>query len=89
MRPGVVDRLVPGGEQPVQLRQVPDAGPVADLDQELLPDSPEEPLDLPPPFRAAGRAVGDLDPEPGGRPFERRIDKRGSVIDVVPTSAQR
>ena len=41
VRPGVVDRLVPGGEQPVQLGQVRDGRAVADLDQELLPHDPE------------------------------------------------
>jgi len=40
MLPDVVDRLAPGGEQPVQLQQLRDGGPVTDLDQELLPDSP-------------------------------------------------
>src|SRR5207247_8682242 len=56
VRPGVVDRLAPGGEQPVQLRQVRDGRPVADLDQELLAGSPEETLDLPPPLRLPGQS---------------------------------
>jgi hypothetical protein len=45
----MVDGLGPGGEQPVQLVQAGDrrrCGP-GDLDQELVADSAEEPLDLP------------------------------------------
>jgi hypothetical protein len=42
----VIDRLHPGGEQPVQLPQAGDVLP--DLDQELVADGAEEPLDLPP-----------------------------------------
>jgi hypothetical protein len=56
VRPGVVDPLAPGGEQPVQLQQVRDAGPVADLDQELFPDSPEKSLYFAPAFRLTGQS---------------------------------
>ena len=82
MRPGVVDRLVPGGEQAVQPHQVRDAGPVADLDQELLPHHPEKTFDFTSALGPPGRAVGDLDAQPGRGPRQRRIDKRGAVIDV-------
>jgi hypothetical protein len=41
----VVDDLQPRGEQPVEFREL-DA--VVDLDEELIADGPEEPLDLPP-----------------------------------------
>jgi hypothetical protein len=43
----MVDPLAPGGEQPDQLRQVRDPGPVTDIDQELPPDNPEEQLNFP------------------------------------------
>jgi hypothetical protein len=56
MRPGVVDGLGPGGEQPVQLGQAGDVLPLADLDQELLADHAEEPLDLPPALRLTGQS---------------------------------
>ena len=82
MRPGVVDRLIPGGEQPVQLRQVPGAGAVADLDEELLTDHTEKTFDLSAALGAARRAVGDLDAEPGGGPFESRIHESGPVIHI-------
>ena len=43
----VVGGLQPGLEQAVHLRQVRNAGPVADLDKELLPHSPEKTFDFP------------------------------------------
>src|SRR2546422_243484 len=82
VRPGVVDPLAPGGEQPVQPREVLHAGSVADLDEELLTDNMEEALYFPPALRAARCAVGDLDPEPGRGALQRRVDKSRSVIDV-------
>ena len=78
----MVDPLAPGGEQPVQLRQVRDAGPVADLDQELFPHSPEKSLYLAPSFRPPGCAVRDLDPQPRRGPVQRRVDKGRAVINV-------
>src|SRR6266702_4259346 len=48
VRPDMVDGLIPGGEQPVQPRQVLEAGPVADLDEELPPDYTEKTFDLAP-----------------------------------------
>jgi hypothetical protein len=56
MGPPVIDTFDPGGEQPVQRGQVRDAGAVADLDQELLADGAEEPLDLPPALRLTGQS---------------------------------
>jgi hypothetical protein len=82
MRPGVVDGLGPGGEQPVQPGQAGDLLPVADLDQELLPDNPEKPFYFPPALRPARCTVGDLDAEPGGGPLQRPVHERGTVVDV-------
>ena len=58
MLPGVVDGLGPGGEQPVQLRQVPDPGGavLGQLGQELAPDCPEKSFDLPPAFWLTGQS---------------------------------
>jgi len=55
---GVVDRFHPGGEQPVQGGQAADVrGCLAgDLDQELVPDGPEEPFDLAPSLRLTGQS---------------------------------
>jgi hypothetical protein len=50
----VVSGLDPGAEQPVQLRQVPRAGTVADLDEELVADGAEEPFDLAPALGLSG-----------------------------------
>ena len=88
VRPGVVDRLVPGGEQLVQLGQVRDGRAVADLDQELLPHDSEKSFDLPPalgrpgalwvilmPSRAAARvsaASTKADPLSEAHRFARR-----------------
>jgi hypothetical protein len=52
----MVDGLIPGGEQPVQLRQVLDAGPVADLDEELPPDYTEKTFDLAPALGLTGQS---------------------------------
>jgi len=56
MLPDVIDRLCPGGEQPVQLRQIRDlrGTGLGQLGQELAPDSPEESFYLPPAFRLSG-----------------------------------
>jgi len=54
MRGPVVGSLDPGAEQPVQLSQVPGAGTVADLNQELVADGAEEPLDLAPALGLSG-----------------------------------
>jgi len=51
----VVDGLDPGGEQVVQLHQVVELAAGADLDQKLLPNGAEYPLDLAATFRLSGR----------------------------------
>ncbi len=58
MLPDVVDRLCPGGEQPVQPGQVRDlrGAVLGQLGQELAPDSPEKSLDLPPAFGLTGQS---------------------------------
>src|SRR6516164_11436178 len=58
MLPDVVDRLGPGGEQLVQLGQVLDPGGAlpGQLDQELIPHSPEESFDFSPPFWLTGQS---------------------------------
>ena len=62
MHPGVVDGADPPVQQVVQLLQILDlaAGRVrlvaGDLDQELLLDSLERALDLPPPHRLTGQS---------------------------------
>ena len=55
VRPGMVGRLVPGGEQLVHLGQVRDGRAVADLDQELLPHDSEKSFRSFPGPEAAGR----------------------------------
>ena len=51
----MVDGLGPGLEQPVHLRQVRNLGPVADLNEELVPDSPEIALYFPSSLGFPGR----------------------------------
>ena len=75
------------GEQPVQLRQVRDAGPVADLDQELFPDNPEETLYFPPALGAAGGAVGDLDPSQAAARLRAASTKAEPLSCLVPSLA--
>ena len=84
MRPGVVDRLGPRGEQPVQLRQVRDLGGagLGQLGQELAADGAEEPLDLPPALGPSGLAVHQLDAQPGAGPQQPRVDERRAVVHV-------
>jgi hypothetical protein len=52
----MIDRLGPGGEQAVQLLQAGDrrSGLAGDLDEELVADGAEEPLDLPASFGLSG-----------------------------------
>ena len=60
MHPAVIDRFCPRGEQAVQLADVCDvpaaalAGVAGDLDQELLADGEEQPLDFPAALGPAG-----------------------------------
>jgi hypothetical protein len=69
MDAGVVDRLDPGAQQPVQFEQVGDVvaarsfGLAGDLDEELLSDGAEESLDFAPALGAAWGGVGEFDPE--------------------------
>jgi hypothetical protein len=69
MDAGVVDRLDPGAQQPVQFEQVGDMvaarlfGLAGDLEEELVTDRAEEPLDFAPALGAAGGGVGEFDPE--------------------------
>jgi hypothetical protein len=86
--PAVVDGFGPGGEQPVQLGDAghvppPALGGIAgDLDQELLADGKEQPLDLPSSLGAARGAVGELDAEHGAAAQQPRVHERGPVIDI-------
>jgi hypothetical protein len=62
MLAAVVDGFGPCGEQPVQLADASDVPPPAlagiagDLDQELLADGAEQPLDLPSSLRLTGQS---------------------------------
>ena len=78
MLPDVVDRLGPGGEQLVQLRQVRDPGGavLGQLDQELAADGPEKSFDFPPSLGPAGLAVDQLDAQLRAGPQQPRIDER-------------
>ena len=80
----MVDRLGPGGEQPVQLRQVrePGGAVLGQLGQELAADGAEEPLDLAPALRPSRLAVDQLDAEPGAGPQQPRVDERAAVVNV-------
>jgi hypothetical protein len=87
MGPPVIDTFDPRGEQPVERGQVGDAGAVADLDQELLADGAEEPLDFSSALGFTRCAVSDLDAEPGGCPLQRRVAEGAAVIDVMKSSS--
>src|SRR5215470_8868991 len=88
MRTSVVDRFHPGGEQPVQLGEVghlvtaDHAGVTGDLDQELLPDRAEEPLDLSSALGSSGCGVGEFDAEFRAGAQQPGIHKSAAVIDV-------
>ena len=90
VRPGVVLRAQPRGEQPVELLQAggrvpgraPAVGVAGDLDQELLLDHAEHAFDLPPAHRAGRRGVRQLHAEHRARPLQRRVDERRPVIAV-------
>jgi hypothetical protein len=58
MLPDVIDGLCPGGEQPVQLRQIRDlrGTGLGQLGQELAADSPEKSFYFPPAFRLTGQS---------------------------------
>ena len=78
----MVGGLDPGLEQAVHLRQVRDGGPVADLDQELIPHCPEETLDLPSSLWFPGPGVDELYAEDGAAAQQPRIDERAAVVQV-------
>ena len=93
----MVDRLDPGGEQPVQLDQVGHPVPAwlaaatavvgglaGDLDEELLAHGPEEPLDFAPALRASRSGVDQLDAQFRACPQQPGIDERRPVVDVDP-----
>ena len=77
----MVDRLHPGGEQGVELGEIRDA-PVFDLDQELLADRGENPLDLPPAGRLTRLTVDQADPEHPAGSSQPPGDKNVPVVDV-------
>ena len=62
MGPDVINRLYPGGEQPVQLRQIRDLGGagLGQLGQELAAYGPEKPFYLPPAFWLTGQSQSSL-----------------------------
>jgi hypothetical protein len=82
MRPDVVDRLGPRGEQLVQFRQVLELGGAGfgQLGQELAADSPEKSFYFSPALGPAGPAVDQLDAQLGAGPQQPRVDERRSVI---------
>jgi hypothetical protein len=75
-------RLDPGAEQAVQLVQI--GGPAAgvQLDQELLADGAEGPLDLAAALWLAGLGVGQADAEHGQAALELARDERRAVVDI-------
>ena len=77
----MVDPLHPGGEQGVELGEIRDA-PVFDLDQELLADRGENPLDLPPAGRLSWLTVDQADPEHPAGSSQPPGDKNVPVVDV-------
>jgi hypothetical protein len=89
MLPGVVDRLGPRGEQPVQTRQIRDlrSAGLSQLGQELAPDSPEKSFYLPPALWPSRLAVDQLDAQLRAGPQQPRIDERRPVIAVMKSSS--
>jgi hypothetical protein len=84
VRAAVVLALDPGGAQPAQLAWLA----VCYLDQELPPHGGEEPFDLSPSLKPAGRRMGDLDAELRDRSFQRGVDK-GSMTGGVAMRGSR
>jgi len=74
--------LDPGAEQPVELLQVGCAAAGLQLDQELLADGAEHPLDLAAALRLAGTRVDKADPEHRQAALELAGDERRAVVDV-------
>src|SRR3954452_22067307 len=82
MLPAVVDGFHPSGEQGVQLNQVVEFTAGADLDQELVPDGPEEPFDFAAAGRFAGPRMDEPDPEAGAGTEELFVDHRSPVVEI-------
>ena len=78
----VVGGLQPGLEQAVHLRQVRDPLPVAGLDQELLPHSPEKTFDFPSSLWFPGPGVDELDAQDGAAAQQPRVDEGRAVVQV-------
>jgi hypothetical protein len=74
VHPAVIDGFRPRGEQPAQLGDAGHVPPPAhggiagDLDEELLADGAEQPLDLPAALGPARRGVGQPDTQNGAGP---------------------
>jgi hypothetical protein len=82
VHPGVVDALDPGGEQPVELGQVARAAAGVQLNEELLADGAEHPLDLAAALGLARRGVCQPDAKDRASPLELAGDERRAVVDV-------
>jgi hypothetical protein len=78
----VVGGLQPGLEQAVHLRQVRNAGPVADLDQELLPHSPEKTFGFSSSLWLPGPGVDELYAQDGAAAQQPRVDERAAIVEV-------
>src|SRR6476660_9961078 len=78
----VVDGLDPGGEQGVQLHQVVELAAGADLDQKLLPNGAEYPLDLAATFRLSGSGVDQPDPQRRASSQQLLVDERRPVVHI-------
>jgi hypothetical protein len=80
----VVVGLHPGDQQAVQLGQVGDAvGTLAsELDQELLADGAEEPLDLAAALGPGGGGVHQPDAKHRAGPQQPGVHKRRAVVDI-------
>ena len=77
----MIDRLDPRLEQPVELLEAGGRA-LLELDQPLLADGPERPLDLPPALRPPRPAVDQADPEHRGRPQQLTGHERRPVVDI-------
>jgi hypothetical protein len=73
-------------EQAVHLCQVPDFLPAADLDEELVPDSPEIALDFPSSLWFPGTGVDELYAQNRAAAQQPRVDKGAAVVQVMESS---
>jgi hypothetical protein len=76
----VVDGIDPGCEQAVQLGHVVELAAGADLDQELVTDGAEEPLDLPAALRMPRTGVDQPDLQRRAGPQQLLVDERRTVV---------